>query len=105
MREPMTVWFTRYGYLRTDPSQLSAPYRDTTVPGAVRPTGGAGRAHPGAARRAGRAAAGAAPTGGAPLRPARSTTRRWRATPAWTRPSSGTCWRPTPRAPDGLRGW
>jgi hypothetical protein len=34
MREPMTVWFTRRRHLRTDPFQLSAPYRDTTGPAA-----------------------------------------------------------------------
>jgi hypothetical protein len=38
--------------------------------GAVRPTGGAGLAHPGADHRAGGAAAGAAAAGGTPLRPA-----------------------------------
>ena len=52
------------------------PHHAESVPLAVRPTGGAGLAHPGADRGAGGAAAGAAATGGAPLRPAPSSTRR-----------------------------
>ena len=57
-----------------DPARPHAgPPHAESVSVAVRPTGGAGLADPGADRRAGGAAAGAAATGGAALRPCRST--------------------------------